>query len=129
MPQPRPLNYQAPPPRKRSRVLRALVSPIGVLVCAFFTFAPAFQLSEWFVLRCAYGPERYAAGLRFARTSKHLLNDGTRMSSGVEFLHGIGTFLIVAAVIVTYMLIANALGLYWEGADEPEGDNQTTRAR
>ncbi|MDB5321708.1 MAG: hypothetical protein JWN40_3339 [Phycisphaerales bacterium] len=40
------------------------------------------------------------------------------MSTGVEFIHGFGTFLIVAAVIVIYMLIANALGLYWEDAND-----------
>jgi hypothetical protein len=118
MPQPRTLNYQTLPPSKRSRLLRALVCPVGVLSCFFFTFTPAFQVSEWIVLRCAYGPERYAAGLRLLRTRKHLLNDGTTMSGGIEFIHGFGTFLIVAAVIVIYMLIANALGLYWEDADD-----------
>jgi hypothetical protein len=114
-----PLSYETPKQiRRRSRVLRALVCPIGVTVCALFTFGLAYKLSEWIVLRCAYGSDRYAAGLRLARTSKHFLNDGTRLPGHVEFIHGLVAFLILAAVLVTYMLIANALGLYWEDPDE-----------
>ena len=110
-----PLNYQSPgPARPPPRALlalgclgRAIVFPIGLILCFLITIGLTYRLTERIFLINLYGADRYAAGLRIVH--KHYLNDGTPLPRWVEFTQGLSTFLLALPVIIIYMLIARWL--------------------
>ena len=72
-----------------------------------------YDLTEWLLISCVYGADRYAAGLRIAH--KSFLTDGRELALNFKFIHTAGTLLLTVAVLGLYLYIACKLRLVRSG--------------
>ncbi len=95
------------------------VFAFGSLIALFFvTVNLATKLMQRFVISMAYGPDRYAAGLRIVKKNFQL-SDGTTLPGRWEFVFILGTFMCVCLVMFPYVRLLQRWGLLRSEDDSP----------